>query len=87
MSREKRSYGNAENNNRIKKLKEGYMRIYKAILIVAFIVLTILGGCFDFDVNALCEAAADRPFMFVFLIILAGLFGTVTVNKFNTPDY
>ena len=58
------------------------MRIYKAILVVAFIALTILAG-FDFDVNALCEAAADKPFMFVFLIILAGLFGTVTVNKFN----
>ena len=62
------------------------MRIFKAIIIVAFTTFMML-GFFDFDINALWEAAADSPFMFAFATIATGLLGFVAVNKFNTSDY
>ena len=62
------------------------MRIFKAITIVAFTTFMML-GFFDFDVNAIWEVATSNPFKFAFMIIITGLFGFFTVNKFNTSDY
>ena len=62
------------------------MRIFKAILIVFFTILMPL-GYFDFDVNAIWEFATSYPFKFAFMVIITGLFGFFTVNKFNTSDY
>ena len=62
------------------------MRIFKAIVIVIFTAFMML-GFFDFDINALWEAAADNPFMFAFAVISTGFLGFVAANKFNTSDY